>query len=151
MKNPPARGLFCWRSAGLLWNPEPSSDFFSTRDFVASEMRMSWTPGVVPYGADETVYLVVDSFGALGSVYRETEIERADLETVISDLVTGQLSNPVRVVAFNTLEHWAKDVSAEIAEEIRTRCDIEGNDVPEHIRDFVESYTERTKPLRGTV
>jgi len=42
---------------------------------------MNWTPGVVPYGADETVYLVVDSFGARGSVYRETEIERADLET----------------------------------------------------------------------
>jgi hypothetical protein len=110
-------------------------------------MRMSWTPGVVPYGADETVYLVIDSFGALGSVYRETEIERADLEAVISDLITGQFSNPVRVVAFNTLEHWAKDVSTDIAEEIRTRCDIEGNDVPEHIRDFVETYTDRTKQL----
>ena len=108
---------------------------------------MSWTPGVVPYGADETVYLVVDSFGAGGSVYRETEIERTDLETVISDLITGQFSNPVRVVAFNTLEHWAKDVSADIAEEIRTRCDIEGVEVPEHIRDFVESQTERTKQL----
>jgi hypothetical protein len=47
---------------------------------------MSWTPGVVPYGADQTVYLVVDSFGARGSVYRETEIERADAETIISDL-----------------------------------------------------------------
>lgn len=32
----------------------------------------------MPYGADETVYPVVDSFGARGSVYRETEIERAD-------------------------------------------------------------------------
>jgi hypothetical protein len=66
---------------------------------------------------------------------------------VISDLITGQFSNPVRVVAFNTLEHWAKDVSADIAEEIRTRCDIEGVEVPEHIRDFVESQTERTKQL----
>jgi hypothetical protein len=110
-------------------------------------MRVSWTPGVVPYGADETVYLVVDSFGALGRVYRETEIERADLETVISDLMTGQFSNPVRVVAFNTLEHWAKDVSADITEEIQTRCDIDGAEVPEHIRDFVESHTERTKQL----
>jgi hypothetical protein len=108
---------------------------------------MSWTPGVVPYGADETAYLVVDSLGALGSVYRETEIERADLETVISDLMTGQLSNPVRVVAFNTLEHWAKDVSADIAEEIQTRCDIDGVEVPEHIREFVETYTTRSKQL----
>ena len=108
---------------------------------------MSWTPGVVPYGADETVYLVVDSFGVHGSVYRETEIERADPEAVISDLMTGQYSNPVRVVAFNTLEHWSRDVSADIAQEIQTRCDIEGNDVPEHIRDFVEGYTVRTKQL----
>lgn len=108
---------------------------------------MSWTPGVVPYGADETVYLVVDSFGALGSVYRETETERADAETIISDLLTGQFSSPVRVVAFNTLEHWSKDVSADIAEEIQTRCDIEGVEVPEHIRDFVEGYTVRTKQL----
>jgi hypothetical protein len=108
---------------------------------------MNWTPGVVPYGADETVYLVVDSFGARGSVYRETEIERADLETVISDMITGQYNSPVRVVAFNTLEHWAKDVSADISEEIQTRCDIQGDDVPEHIRDFVESHTGRTKQL----
>jgi hypothetical protein len=108
---------------------------------------MGWTPGAVPYGADQTVYLVVDSFGVLGSVYRETEIERADLEAVISDLMTGQFSNPVRVIAFNTLEHWSKDVSADIAQEIQTRCDIEGNDVPEHIRDFVESHSERTKQL----
>jgi hypothetical protein len=41
--------------------------------------KSSWTPTIVPYGADQTVYLVVDSFGGLGSVYRETEIERTDL------------------------------------------------------------------------
>ena len=104
---------------------------------------MNWTPGVVPYGADEIIYLVVDSLGAQGNAYRETETERADLETVISDLMTGQFSNPARVVAFNTLEHWTRNVSPKIADEIRTRCDIDGNDVPEHIRDFVESYTER--------
>jgi len=108
---------------------------------------MTWTPGTVPYGADETVYLVVDSFGAQGSVYRETEIERADLETIISDLLTGQFSNPVRVVAFNTLEHWSKDVSADLAKEIQVRCDIDGVEVPEHIRDFVETHTARSKQL----
>ena len=64
----------------------------------------------VPYGADQTVYLVVDRFSS-GSVYRETEIERADLETIIGDFMTGQFNDPVRVVAFNTLEHWADDVS----------------------------------------
>jgi hypothetical protein len=108
---------------------------------------MSWSPGMVPYGADQTVYLVVDSFGVAGAMYRETEIERADLETVISDLLTGQFNAPVRIVAFNTLEHWAQDVSQEVAEGIQTRCDIAGDPVPEHIRDFVESHAGSARQL----
>jgi hypothetical protein len=58
----------------------------------------------VPYGADQTLYLVVDRFGRFGSVYRETDVERTDLETIITDLMSGQFNDPVRVVAFNTLE-----------------------------------------------
>jgi hypothetical protein len=65
----------------------------------------------VPYGADQTVYLVVDRFSGLGTVYRETEVERTDLETAITDLIALQFNDPIRVVAFNTLEHWAQDVS----------------------------------------
>ncbi len=72
-----------------------------------------WTPRIVPYGADQTIYLVVDRFGQLGSIYRETEVEQTDLETIITDLMTGQFNDPVRVVAFNTLEHWSNDVSGE--------------------------------------
>ena len=60
--------------------------------------RTGWTPSIVPYGADQTAYLVVDSFGGLGTVYRETEVERIDLETVIADLMSGQFNDPVRVV-----------------------------------------------------
>ena len=47
-----------------------------------------WTPKVVPYGADQTVYLVIDRFGGLGTVYRETEVERTDLKTIIADLMS---------------------------------------------------------------
>jgi hypothetical protein len=36
-----------------------------------------WTPRIVPYGADQTVYLVVDRFGPFGSVYRETEVPKS--------------------------------------------------------------------------
>jgi len=103
--------------------------------------RTGWTPTIVRYGADRAVYLVVDSFGANGTVYRETEVERADLETIIADLISGQFNDPIRVVAFNTLEHWSEDVSEYVAFEIQTRFDIEGVAVPEHIRDFVASYT----------
>ena len=112
---------------------------------------MGWTPGIVPYGADETAYLVVDSLGARWSDC-ETEIERPDLETIISDLLDGQFSNPVRVIAFNTLEHWSKDVSRYVAEEIQIRCDIESRAVPDHIRDFLKIHAARANQaprLRG--
>jgi uncharacterized NAD-dependent epimerase/dehydratase family protein len=106
-----------------------------------------WTPGIVPFGADQTTYLVVDSFGARGSVYRETDIERADLEAVISDLINGQFNAPVRVVAFNTLEHWSEDVSQDVAAEIQSRCDMKATDVPEHIRDFIVSNAGPTRQI----
>jgi hypothetical protein len=103
---------------------------------------IGWTPRIVPYGADQTVYLVIDRFGVLGSVYRE--VERTELETIISEFLTGEFNDPVRVLAFNTLEHWSDDVSQEVAAEIQTRCDIEGIAIPEHMRDFVASFTGPT-------
>ena len=105
---------------------------------------IGWSPKVVPYGADKTVYLVVDSFGANGTVYRETETEKADPEAIIGDLLSGQFNSPVRVVAFNTLEHWSEDVSAEMAAEIQTRCDMDGVSVPEHVLDFVQKHLRPT-------
>jgi hypothetical protein len=105
------------------------------------------TPAIIPYGADQTVYLVVDRFGALGTVYRETEVEQTDLETIIADIISGQYNDPVRIVAFNTLEHWSEDVSEYIAFEIQTRCDIDGEPVPEHIRDFVASHVGPARQL----
>jgi hypothetical protein len=107
----------------------------------------SWAQKVVPYGADQTVYFVIDRFGKFSSVHRETEVERTDLETVITDLMSGQFNDPIRVVAFNTLEHWSEDVSNDIALEIQARCDIEGLAVPEHIQDFVANFTGPTRQL----
>ena len=74
-------------------------------------------------------------------MYCEIEIERADIETIVVDLLAGQFSDPVRVTAFNTLEHWSQDISRDIALEIQTRCDIQGAAVPEHVEDFVHDHT----------
>jgi hypothetical protein len=109
--------------------------------------RTGWTPSIVPYVADQTVYLVVDRFGALGVAYRETDVVRTDLETTITDLMSGQFSHPVRVVAFNIAERWAQDVSKDIAIEIQSRCDIDGHDVPEALEDFVDSYVGLDRQL----
>lgn len=102
-------------------------------------------PTIVPYGADQTVYLVVDCIGGARS-RRETCVERPDVDTVTAELLAGQFNAPVRVIAFNTLEHWRRDISREVADEIQMRCDIEGISVPEHIGDFVACHAARTRP-----
>src|ERR1700746_1807108 len=60
------------------------------------------------------------SFATGTTVSGETEVERTAFETIIADFLTGQFNDPVRVVAFNTLEHWSDDVSEAIATEIQT-------------------------------
>jgi hypothetical protein len=45
------------------------------------------------------------------------------------------------VMSFNTLEHWMKDISTDVAGEIRTRCDIDGTRLPDYLSDFVDSHT----------
>jgi hypothetical protein len=78
-------------------------------------------PSLVP-SFDVTVYLVLDDFGKLGRAYREADEDRSDLETVVENLLAGEYRNPVRVVAFNTAEGWARDVSEDVAWEVLRRA-----------------------------
>ena len=102
--------------------------------------RSSWTPSIVPESDDHNIYLVMDDLGRLGRIWPEADAETTDLETVISDLLTGQYSSPVRVVAFNTAERWSEDVSADVAEELRRRCDLQMRELPPTISDFVQRH-----------
>ena len=65
----------------------------------------------------------------LPAAWREADYEHR-LETVIQDLLTGQYSNPIRVVAFNTAERWSEDVSEDVAHELRRRCDLQMRELP---------------------
>ena len=103
-------------------------------------MRRSWTPSIVPTDHDQTIYLVVNNFRHLGTAFTETDVEQADIETVITDLMSGQYSDPIRVVAFNTAEHWADDVSQDVALEIQRRVDLAGDELPPSIEAFVETH-----------
>jgi hypothetical protein len=81
------------------------------------------SPSIVPPGGDQGVYLVLDDFGSgLGRAWRETDVEHTDLEAVITDLLDGQCNNPVRVIGFNVAEGWSRDVSQDVAHELRQRC-----------------------------
>ena len=102
--------------------------------------RTNWTPSIVPGGDDQTVYLVAEDFGRLGRAWREADYEATDLETVIQDLLSGQYNHPIRVVAFNTEERWSEDVSEDVAQELRRRCDLQMRELPVSICDFVEQH-----------
>jgi hypothetical protein len=91
---------------------------------------------VVPYGADQTLFVVIDRRDEA----TEIRVERSDLETTIDELVAGCFRDPVKVISFNTLEHWMKDISSDVAGEIRARCDIDGVELPDYLSDFVESH-----------
>ena len=82
---------------------------------------MPRSPSIVP-GIDRDTCLVLDDFGRFGPAWRETDVEDTDFETVITNLLDGQFSNPVRVVAFNIAEGWSRDVSELVAMELRLRC-----------------------------
>src|ERR1700704_5777112 len=105
--------------------------------------KIGWRPSIVPNEYDHTVYLVADNLGRGSQVWREADIEDTDLEAVILDLLEGQYKNPIRVVAFNTAEKWSEDVSGDIAQELRRRCDLQMRDIPFFLQDFVDRYEGR--------
>lgn len=86
---------------------------------------MRTSPSIVPRDDDRIVYFVMDDLGRLGRVWREMDPDKTDRETVIRDLLDGQYSNPVRVVAFNTAEGWSRDASEDIADALRRRCELD--------------------------
>ena len=109
---------------------------------------MRSSPSIAPSLPDDVdVYLVLDDFGRLGRAWRETNEERTDRRQIVSDLLDGQYSAPARIVAFNTAEGWSRDASAELADEIAQRCDIDSFDVPPSLQDFVARHAT-TRPLQ---
>ncbi len=111
-------------------------------------MGQSWTPSIVPNGPDEHVYLVVEcNCDGHDCVWLEANVGSTDLETVITDLMSGQYSNPQRVIAFNIAERWSQDVSEDVARELRRRGDLDYEDLSSSIEDFVERYTRRQRQL----
>ena len=102
----------------------------------------------VPYGADETVYIVVDGLGRQGKFGQQREVERTEFDSVVTDLMAGQFNDPIRVVAFNTLEHWSRDVSTDVTREIQCRCDIDGAHVPQYLEGFMELHVASAGQIR---
>ena len=104
-------------------------------------VRSDQSPSLLRPGDDQAVYLVLDDFGGrIGQVWRETNVEATDLETVIEDLLDDQFSKPVKIAGFNTAEGWSRDVSEDIANELRRRCYLRSREIPDSVLDFIKRH-----------
>jgi len=123
--------------AGGLGGPHPSGA-------ALEELRNAYV-AVVPFGRSHRWRhrLSGGDFGKIGRCWREADMENTDLETVLNDLLAGEYKNPMKVVGFNTAEGWSRDVSEDVANEIRRRCDLQMTEVPPNLQEFVERHEER--------
>ncbi|SHG92802.1 hypothetical protein [Bradyrhizobium erythrophlei] len=102
--------------------------------------KSDWTPSIVPRGDDQDVYLVVDDLGRLGRIWCEADYEDTTFETIVADMLTAQYKNPIGIFCFNTGEGWSRDVSADVARELRRLIDLEQRDVPQSLEEFLERH-----------
>ena len=103
---------------------------------------MPRSPSIVPDDTIRDVHLVLDDFGRLGRAWRETDEAGADRATLVRNLLEGQYESPVRIVAFNTAEGWSRDVTIDIADELRRRY-VEYDEVPDSVLKFLEAANRR--------
>ena len=100
------------------------------RGFVISESK-------IVGDCDQAAPIVRGSTAEAGGHLRITiEIatfahDDADRETVLRNFVSGQYSNALRVVAFNTTEGWSRDVSEDISGELIERAFDGDDNLPE--------------------
>jgi hypothetical protein len=99
---------------------------------------MPRSPSIVPEHIDRDIYLVLDDFGRIGRAWRETDEGGTDRETQIYALLAGEYNHPVRIVAFNTAEGWSRDVTEDIARELRERS--AGRELSEALQEFIDQH-----------
>ena len=96
------------------------------------------SPPSAPHGPQQDTYLVLEDFGPRGRCWRASDEEDTDRETLIRDLFSGEYTDPVRIVAFNSAEGWCRDVTLDIADEVRRRY-AEMDDVSDSVFQFTEA------------
>ncbi|MGB8014393.1 MAG: hypothetical protein WCF80_00675 [Pseudolabrys sp.] len=93
---------------------------------------------IFSHAFDVTVYIVLNYYGSrLGRAYAETGDDEADEKTTIENILSGQYSHPIRVVAFNTAEGWARDVTEDIAQAVLSKAQHEHRSISIAAQEFL--------------
>ena len=94
-------------------------------------------PSLVPEprrGAD--LHFVLCDFGKLGQAYMETDPHEADRDAIVSGLISGQFTRPLKIIALQPDGTW-RDASIEIAWSAMKAAAVGGTSLPEGTLDFV--------------
>ncbi|MGY3468897.1 hypothetical protein ACVW0I_005768 [Bradyrhizobium sp. LM6.11] len=83
-----------------------------------------------------------------------TDEQDTDRDTIVRDLLSGQYTYPVRIVAFNAVEGHARDATSEIADAL-AKAAAENGEITPALQAFIEANATRpfglqlALPLRG--
>jgi len=97
-------------------------------------------PSISASASSGTVYEILDGVGLRERVWTEIGPEDANEETIVRWFIEGKFSHPLRVIAINTDEGWARDLTSDIAWKL-LELNRSGNDLGSAARDFVERVT----------
>ena len=109
---------------------------------------LNLTP-LVPDKTDGTVHIVLNDFGDLGHAYTETDEAEADEATIVENILSGQYSHPLRVIAFNTTEGWSRDVTEDIAVAVVSKALREHRSIAKAAQEFLERTLGVDVPVGG--
>src|SRR5437868_852050 len=100
------------------------------------------SPSIVPDFNHHT-YLVLDDFGSLGRAWRETDEHQTGRRPWCAGSWNVQFENPVRVVAFNTSQGWARDATEDVAREVMALAQREDTKLTGSALRFVRATLRR--------
>jgi hypothetical protein len=109
-------------------------------------MRSVRPSSIAPGRSGDVVYLVLDDFGPLGKAFREADPCESDEKAIIDNLISGQYSQPQRIVAFSLMEASALDVTTEVALKVLKRAIAQGLKLSKATRELVERAIDADVP-----
>ena len=130
-------------------SPRPTSTaptMLARSAVLGVEFAMRNWPSIIP-GTPEDFYIVLNNYGRFGTAFAETDLDRANYETTIADLIAGQHSDPLRVIMFNPETNRSEDVSHAVAQEILRRLGLEDRGVPSVLEDFIDRHVGSDRQL----
>jgi hypothetical protein len=97
-------------------------------------------PESAPAAGD--LHFILCDFGGIGQAYIETDPARADRESAVEDILSGEIARPLKVIALHTDGTW-DDVSADIALELIRMAAARGDDLSDGTLAFIGVHTGR--------